>query len=501
MNLWVKRTGQLASLAVALFFLSCQDDITLQGFQNPNPKFKLNYKEIPLGSSVYLIDSIISSSTRLMVGKYTDPAFGQVKSVGYFEPLRPAAITGTDSTRTIVYDSVFMDLRFDFYSYGGSNTSDQTFHIHELTSQIATDEDERFRGLFYVKKNDVTYNPTPTASATFSVNGQDFKTQLDKANADKDTTMLKIRLGDDIGDKLESLLDNGGVTMKSQNEFAKVFKGFSIVPDESNDKVVGFDIANQLDAGSTLSQIRFYYHFLDDTVRRVATLPLNYLTYSNIVPTRIGDLAALADGDFYQAIEPPTNRYIQTGTGVTTRVDFQNFYNFADTVGEMIINSAELAITEYETPGSYYPINSMNLLLNDSTSLKYRRARSLLRVTYYDKEGDGLKNDTLRVDAYTHPWDAAIVASYGARLNFMNELFTPVDDAGGVFSESRDGTKFGGHMTLLLQHIYERDPNDRFRYFSFLPADPVNGRSLNRLVFNKDNLRLKIYYTVPTVQQ
>jgi hypothetical protein len=75
MNLWVKRTGQLLLAAVALFFLSCKDEVTLPGFPNPNSKFKINYVEIPLESSVYLLDSIRTSNTpgdlqRVLVGQY-----------------------------------------------------------------------------------------------------------------------------------------------------------------------------------------------------------------------------------------------------------------------------------------------------------------------------------------------------------------------------------------------------------------------------------------------
>ena len=57
MNLWAKRIGQLAVFAVALFFLSCQDEASLLGYKNPNTKFQVSYVEIPIESSVLLLDS------------------------------------------------------------------------------------------------------------------------------------------------------------------------------------------------------------------------------------------------------------------------------------------------------------------------------------------------------------------------------------------------------------------------------------------------------------
>ena len=58
MNLWVSRVGQLAMLAVALFFFSCEDETSILGFKNPNSKFRASYVEIPIESSVLLRDSL-----------------------------------------------------------------------------------------------------------------------------------------------------------------------------------------------------------------------------------------------------------------------------------------------------------------------------------------------------------------------------------------------------------------------------------------------------------
>src|SRR5688500_7755434 len=62
MNLWANRLGQLAILAVALFFFSCEDDTSFLGYRNPNEKFKGKYVEIPLNSTVFLLDSIRTSN-------------------------------------------------------------------------------------------------------------------------------------------------------------------------------------------------------------------------------------------------------------------------------------------------------------------------------------------------------------------------------------------------------------------------------------------------------
>ena len=87
MNLWANRIGQLTTLAVALFFFSCEEETSTLGYKNPNSKFKVSYVEIPIESSVILRDSLRTSNfaysgepNRLMVGSYTDEVFGQIEA-------------------------------------------------------------------------------------------------------------------------------------------------------------------------------------------------------------------------------------------------------------------------------------------------------------------------------------------------------------------------------------------------------------------------------------
>src|SRR5687768_12985680 len=92
MNLWAKRiVRQLTVLAVALFFFSsCEDETSLLGFKNPKSKFNVSYLEIPLGSSVLLIDSIITDNklnNGVFVGQYTDPVAGQVTASVFLQML------------------------------------------------------------------------------------------------------------------------------------------------------------------------------------------------------------------------------------------------------------------------------------------------------------------------------------------------------------------------------------------------------------------------------
>jgi hypothetical protein len=501
MNLWVKRTGQLAIIAVALFFLSCKDDVTFLGFRNPKDKFNIKYVEIPLESSVYLIDSIRTSNysgelNRLMVGKYNDPAFGTVTANGFME-VRPYTTTvGVPEADipSIKFDSVRLEMRYDFYSYGSSGSTPQKFTVHQLTELISSDSVERALGAFYSTKNDVDYDPTPLGTTTVNISGTAFKSEFDKGSTGMDTTLLTIRLDDEFGKMLLNRAKTGGTEYTDQTKFNTYLKGLAIIPDAANDKVVGFDHSNSLSGSLALSRLVVYFHLPADTTYRTVNFYLNYLSYTNLeVERNAGNAPDLYNIPAnFTMTNPPTYRYSQTGTGVVTRVDFSNFYAFADTIDQMIINSAELAITDYETPESYYPITAFSLIMLDSSDNSYRNTRYDW-IPQLNNDGDTLQL-LPRVDEY----DQAIINSHRGYINDASRFLTLMADNGTPVSLRRDGEKYGGYMTLLTQQFYYSKDEFRYRYFGLFPTDPTNGKSINRVIFHKDNLMLKVYYTIPT---
>src|SRR3990170_1441181 len=114
MNLWAKHVGQLVVFAVALFFLSCQDEASLLGYKNPTSKFQVNYVEIPIESSVLLLDSQRTSNflfqnetNRLLVGQYVDDQFGSVSTAAYTQYFTNS---GTKLPANAIYDSVTLQL-------------------------------------------------------------------------------------------------------------------------------------------------------------------------------------------------------------------------------------------------------------------------------------------------------------------------------------------------------------------------------------------------------
>src|SRR6187397_3223731 len=171
MNLWANRVVQLASLLVALFFFSCEDEASVLGFKNQNQKFEASYIEIPIESSVLLLDSqrtsnfvlLQNETNRFLIGQYTDDKFGAVAANAYTQFFTNS---GAKLPADVTYDSVSLQIILDFYNYGSADAlSSQTVSVYELDEELKSENRK-----YYFNKSEAHVKPTPLGSKTFTVN-------------------------------------------------------------------------------------------------------------------------------------------------------------------------------------------------------------------------------------------------------------------------------------------------------------------------------------------
>jgi hypothetical protein len=482
MNLWAKSFGRLTVLAVALFFFSCEDETSLLGLKNPKPKFNVSYVEIPIESSVMLIDSLrttnfygTSETNRFLVGKYSDDKFGEITS-SVFTQFFPASTSKTLLKESAVFDSVSVELRFDFYTYGSTTESSQTLSIYELEKDLVVDS----LG-YYFNRSNTTVKPTVLGSKSFSVNPTNFKKYI---TDQKDTTLVvKVPIDFAFGKRI---FDSAMKYRTSTNavdssyaryrEFIKEFKGIAILPD-LGDKVVGFA------PSAAASRIVLHYH---DATADSLQLGLSFVSvagYNQIRSDRsaTADLSALTQ--FHQELPQVSDlRYIQSGTGVVTKIDLTQFYTFADQDSNknVLINSAELLIKNTEISSQFDPIGVLSLRALNSNN-RFRK----------------LADKDLNPAQYTS--DSIAINRYRSMLTASGGLFTPVSDLGSPFVmvKDSDGDSYNGFLTLYIQETFYKNDKPRFPYWVLYPESPQIGKSLNRIVFNKNDLVLKVYYTRP----
>lgn len=471
MNLWVNRVRQVAVLALALFFFACEDESSILGFKNPNSRFKVYYAEIPVESSVMLIDSVRSSivyqadQARMMSGRYSDPALGNVSVTGF---TRFFPTTSTKLATTAVFDSIAMEMRMDYYAYGANNKSVQTFTVHEVLEKISYTD-----GKDYFTSSNVSYSPTPLATQKMTVDLADFRLQDEKTN--NPDTFMRFTLDNEFGQRLFLVAQNNtNNALDTLDKFMDFFKGLAIVPDNANDKVLGFTPT------ATKSKITLYYH-----TPETDSLVLNFTfasggAFSKVSNDRttVSDLASLTNN--YTPYTPPSGkRYLQSGGRLVTRVNFNKFIEFmqADSNKNIMINSAELNISGIDDPGVYLAPNSLAVL----------QVRSNNRFKYFKNKQDTTDFTGFGGLLTIHAGD---VSSFGV-----------TSDAGQLFIMSLKNNTYNGFLTRFAQNLYSRrNDQSQFLDYALVPVSPASGRSMNRLVFPAENLKMKIFYTVPTIK-
>ena len=482
MNLWVRTLRQLTVLAVALFFFSCEDETSILGFKNPNQKFKVGFVEIPLNtSSVLAIDSLVTDLRPLvqngqtvqvdgiLVGEYQDPALGKV-SARSFLTIYSTANTALDATA--VYDSITVQFRLNFYSYGLTGTQEQRFAVHEITGDTLT----LYNGnRYYANSPAPQYSVDPLGEAVVSVNYDSLLKQA-ALSSRQDTLFAKAKLTDEFGKRVFDAVKGGLSDTGAHKLFKSQIRGLAIVP-ASTPGVLGLNVLNDF---GQLSRVFVHYHTLDETGAVEDTLSralgFEYASFTNIEADRTGtELQGLQP---YVSAEPLSGlRYVQSGAPILTKIDLAPFYSFADTVDNILINSAEFVITNVETPDGSRPIRSfMFRLMHNDTDLFLNS----------------------RVAA-----DRDLLANSRYYILGSENYYIPSTDGSGAVTVNYDDdeNRYAGFMTLFAQSLFVNSSDadgvneDRLKYLALYPLNPNPARSVSRTVFSKDNVNLRIFYT------
>lgn len=491
MNLWVNRIGQLTLVSVALFFLlSCQEEVATLGYPNPNTKFKVYGYEITLGSSVLLRDSLRTSNfsyssepNRLLVGAYQDDRFGSVttSAVTQYFPVNNAKLSAS-----AVYDSVSLQLQFDLYHYGSTAKTPQSLSVYKLEEVLKYENIKNFFNKTTVATGELLGNKS------FTIDPNEFD-DFAKSTTDYDTIItVNIPLNDGFGRQLfEAAIRWRDYSSPEDSLFIKysafveAFKGLVIRP-ETSDKAFGFN------PSAASSRLMLHYHTTSDTT----TLDLGLsgvIGFNQIVGDRSASELAQIQQYHQPYFEDTETRYIQSGTGILTKIDFSKFYDFIDTIPNIMINSAELVVENVES-GSLAPPRSLVLRRLDPGNNRFRKYVST-------QPQDSI--DIVRYRGFL-TYDVAVATSPALVDN--DNVFYIRGDKGSTMAYSSTKKSYSGVFTLLLQQMSLRhDERSPLTTFVLYPGSDVAGtpafvsgaKSLNRAIFPRSGIKLRIYYTKP----
>ncbi len=418
-----------------LIFFSCENPSAIGLELNPNENNVGVYeKEFTLPSSVILNDSINTSlDSRLMVGRFKDPFFGEVVTKSFSQVTRDGEFVGINTKG--VLDSI----QFNFevaYVHGEYGAFFQTVSVHQLTDTL-------FAGLRYFADDTTKYNSrNAVASKTFIY------------SPSKDTILRMKAEPFWAAEIFNKVLDGTDV-----NELRNDIKGFALIPGKNNTFVFGFDPAK--------SYLSMHYHTeTADSLEYRLTFSNAEARYTNIVVDRTGtELEGLSEaGD---EIVPPSGKvYVQPGTGIHTKISLEPVRNFVDSLGHIVVNRAELIIGPNDplTSLEYYikPPSTLAFIRSDSAAIKF--------WSYYYTNIDNL-------------WKYVVMSDPGyqnGQQGTQLKLFSNVDTTGTYKSVP----------TLFTQYL--RDDLIDIKDLVLYPTDHT---SLNRFIIPADKIRFKIFYT------
>ncbi len=524
MNLWAKRAGLLFSAAVLIFLISCEDDSYLLGFKGKT-KFKGRYQELVFDgtkSSVVLLDSVYTdqfrmfanpspASYRYLIGEYLDPDFGPVRAEVFASYLPNDGFPPTVFKAPAQgFDSVTVQLLFDYYAYGPETNIDEQFTVYELNDSL----DFSIR---YFNTSTVPYTGTPLGVLSLKKLSKGklkpitltplfYAEQLDRAPANRDTLVFQGKLEDDglaYAQRLFNYLNTEGDSAligKYLAKFRKAFPGFAFIPNDA-ENVIGINVL------STMTKLSLHYHTAetDSLVTSFLFTPSAYVYadgFHNITNQRTGALAGIGTGPrtrYYPNGNPGSDeRYIQDGSVVVTELDLSDFYNFVDTLDNVIIQSAELSAEVKSWPTGMNPIPSLYVMLMKTISPNSLSALNMV-----------VDNDSLTWRKYQRhiftDYDNFAVAS-----EYSNEA--PLE-----LRYDNSKKRYFGYATLFFQALYDAKEEAEYRieHLGLYPATaprsisvlgtistiPVLntgvGNSVTRSILKTSGIKLKLYYTVP----
>ncbi|HMH22661.1 MAG TPA: DUF4270 family protein [Puia sp.] len=270
-------------------------------------------------STVYL-DSIATAGTgTMMIGRYTDPAFGTIMSRSFLQIGPPSTLPVISSFAG--YDSIALIMRTNKGFYYGDTTIPQTFNVYRLPYyyQLPYQQSTFFSNSSFPFDNS---NPLGSQTTTIFPNAS-YTTQLAGDS-------VKIKLSDVLGRDLYNKVYNNSDTVRNATNFYYWFGGLCISPsDASKGDIYGFK-------DSVI--MRVYYHepgvvltnkFIDFEIANGA-LQFNNITHDKtaspwnklVLPTQNPQTPPLTPSSATGGAA-----YLQPATGLQVKLTFPTLRN------------------------------------------------------------------------------------------------------------------------------------------------------------------------------
>lgn len=457
--------------------IACEDPLAQLGFRSSESKFQVRFKEFDIPVATFQVDSLNtvnfagSPTKRLLAGAVNDPVFGQIKS-RVFTQILPSARPNFSASAT--FEKATLTLAYDYYYYGPKEAISLDLHVFELADSIDPNSGYYFNSNLSVGAK--------IGEAISLVNPGLFDEAIIK-NSDRDTRNDAVdtvftELSPSFGQRIFALAKDGGDNgINDYIQFARfrqLFKGICIVP-------VSFGHVFGVNPSSVNTRITIFYREDGVSKRFALTLSEAITGFSSFEILRNGTQLP-AFNDHYSNFNLGEIAATQAGTGLMTRADFTDVYAFFDGLQFPILNSVELELQS----------NSAHLRIPNGIRLRVLRPNNRNRLPLRNVVGtDGSESV---VEDLTFERRYFVIKNSDFTLDVLGDDNTamqlrPVTQASTTF--------FRGFFTTFTQTQLRLPATDRLTTLGLIAANPDFQKSLNGFSFQRNTVKLRVYYTLP----
>ena len=320
-NWWAKRSSPAFLLISLTVLISCrkEGDFNIGSkAQDSNIGVQFTDTLTLLNNTFLLNDSIVSArASYLSFGGYSDPFTGKT----YCEAYASLSL----AYNNIDYSGVVVDSANLYMYYNnayGDTLSNQDFSVHQITTQLDASVP------YQTTSNFVTYNPASIGERT----GFQARPYTNKS--------LRIPLDNSFATNLLAIAHN-----KNNTDFQSLFYGLVIKP--KNNSIASVLTSTYTDSQTKTRLIVYFKRGLikDSTMFSITASPSSF---NKVTADRSGSniSALVSNGDKVEAATSNNRCYVQSGSGVVTKVEIPFLKNLATVDGSssIIVNKAYLVV-------------------------------------------------------------------------------------------------------------------------------------------------------------
>ena len=367
----------IAITSFVIFIFSCNDTLDQIGLsiQPGQDKLVVGVDTLQLQARTVKVDSMYARTKYPVLGEYSDPIFGSIKSEYIAEFYLP---TGTEFKTGAIIDSVKAVLTYT--TIMGDSVAPMGLSVYEVNKTLKGTND-------YTHIDPAEYSDMSSPLGTQSFTGSNSTYEIQSYTTDNYSTIeykefiINVDLPKAIGDRfLEEFHKPGHGKLSDTDSFRDFFPGLYFTTTFGNSTIINVD----------LTSLYVYYHYLDVKGSSQQTDTIRNTTFRLNNTPEVRQIKHVKSNDENLLDESLTHTYVKSPAGVNTEIvlPISELYENLQSKALNLVNFTVYAIPDV-TEDIKVKINPPNYLLlvnKDSLDGFFEKRRLSDNVTSFISE-------------------------------------------------------------------------------------------------------------------